>query len=345
MSSAVGALALLLLVVTSFGTAAVGHYIPEAGDSFSYHEVIALSDGTGNYSGYSENTVVDGSESVTGVQPNGTVSATYQYSGQWSSNAGGHQSYSSSGAFTFSSQTLHYVQGTDNQTGYTNPGVWFYTNSSLTVGSTFESLNTPMTVQSTDTSYPLPGSSVRYVETILAQGDGTYTRNDVYGVFSASYSWQEYYDPSTGYIVGYLYTEHDSDPTGDGFTYTDTLYVTSTTYALTAGPAPPPGSAASPFSPTLIATGIGVVVVVLLVVIAVVALSRRRPSLPAHSPQGAVSYLPPAGAPPPVRLNPSDQPAVQQIIIRDTVKVNCRFCGTLIDSTFERCPNCGAPRT
>jgi rubrerythrin len=44
-------------------------------------------------------------------------------------------------------------------------------------------------------------------------------------------------------------------------------------------------------------------------------------------------------------LTPSGQPAVQQIIIKETVKVNCRYCGSLIDSTAETCPFCGATRS
>jgi len=78
-----------------------------------------------------------------------------------------------------------------------------------------------------------------------------------------------------------------------------------------------------------------------------VARSRRRHPLPQHSGTGQVAYTPPPMGPPPpgIHLTPSGQPAVQQIVIKETVKVNCRYCGNLIDSTAEKCPFCGAART
>ncbi len=54
----------------------------------------------------------------------------------------------------------------------------------------------------------------------------------------------------------------------------------------------------------------------------------------------------PSAYPPPASVNliPGGQPAVQQIVIKETVKVPCRYCGTLMDSTATVCPQCGAPR-
>ncbi|HUI38155.1 MAG TPA: hypothetical protein VLY85_00830 [Thermoplasmata archaeon] len=339
------ALALALLAAPLSGSAG-SHYLPKAGDAFSYQETIALTDGVGNYTGYTETTAITGSESVTAVAPNGTASATYQYRADWSDNSGDTNQSSSSGPYTFSAQTFRYVQGTDDQTGYSHPFVWFYMNNSLPLGGTFYLLDSELSVVSDNTSYLLGTSPGRYVATIFSEGNGSFERNDEYGVFTATYNWRAYFDPATGFIVGYLYTEHDSDGAGDGFTWTDTLFVTNTSYALTPGAAPPPGSASGPIGTALLVGLVVLVVVVIAVVAVVVALARRRSRLPAHSPTGAASYRPPTGmAPPPIRLGAPDQPAVQQIVLRDTVKVNCRFCGTLIDSTLDRCPNCGAPRT
>ncbi len=345
MSSFVAAVALLLLLAPLAHVPVAGHYDPHTGDSFTYHETISLANGTGaNYSGYFENYSVVGTETVTATAPSGTESAHYRYSVNYTNNSGPLH-WTAEGNFTFSAVSFLYVNGTDNQSGLNGTGVWFYLNNALGVGDGFTVLTYPMTVESLNTSYHLGNDPGRWVATILAEGTGSYERNDEYGVFNASYDWKEYFDPATGYIVGYLYTEQDTNASnGNGFTWTDSLYVTSTTYALTPGTPPAAAMTPTPFTPEVIVALVLVILVIVVVIAWAVARSRRRPKLQAHSPTGRVSYYPPPGAPPPVRLNPSDQPAVQQIVIHDTVKVNCKFCGTLIDSTLDHCPNCGAPR-
>ena len=116
--------------------------------------------------------------------------------------------------------------------GYVNPSVWFVMDNSIPTGGTFSLLNTVMTVISTNYSYYLP-SQGRNVNVIFAQGQSSYQRNDIYGQFSATYTWKAYFDPSTGYIVGYSYNEQDNNNAGTGFTYTEELYVNSTSYPLT----------------------------------------------------------------------------------------------------------------
>ncbi|MGA9839518.1 MAG: zinc ribbon domain-containing protein [Thermoplasmata archaeon] len=333
----------LLLAVPSAAATGASHYTPQAGDGFHYTETILLGDGTGDYSAYTERTSINGTVGVTAVAANGTESASYSNSDSWSNSTGSASSWTSSGTFTFSAATFLYVQGTDNQTGYTNPSVWFYMDNTLGSGGQFVALNTPMTVESTDANYALGAPLSEDVATIYGEGSGSYERNDVYGVFTATYTWKEYLDPSTGYVVGYVYTEQDSNSSGDGFAITDALYVTSTTYPLTLANAPAAGSG-STFPFLLVGVIVGAVVIILLVVWVVVR-SRRGPSLPPHSAGGEVHYGPPPGAPPPIHLTPSGEPAVQQIVLRETVKVNCRYCNALIDSTASVCPNCGAPRT
>jgi hypothetical protein len=340
------AVALVVLILPAAGAAGDGHYVPKAGDQFHYAETIFLNGGIGNYTGYTESTYLNGTLGVTAVAANGTESASYSSSGRWSNNTGSSQSLLSSGTFTFSATSFLYVQGTDNQTGYTNPYVWFYMDNTLADGATFYLLNTQMSVTSTDASYALASTPGKYVSTIEAQGTGSFQRDDEYGVFTASYTWTSYFDPATGYVVGYLYTEQDRDSSGDGFTMTDLLYVTSTSYPLTSAAAPSTPSSSSPsFLPYLVV----VVIVLVLIAVLVVALrsrSRRTTPLPRHSAGGAVSYAPPPGSvPPPIGLIPNQQPPVPQVVLRETVKVNCRYCGTLIDTTDSVCPNCGAPRT
>ncbi len=343
-------LALAPLLVAAFALGSAGaaassaHYVPNSGDGFHYQEVIVVNDGVGNYTGYTDQTTIDGSIGVTGVLPNGTESADYQYTQSWADNQGQSSTITSSGNFTFSATTYHYVQGTDNQTGYANPYVWFYMNNSLPVGGSFYALNTPMTVESLTTSSPAATSPTGYAVTIYAIGSGSYQRNDSYGVFTATYTWKEYFDPATGYIVGYTYTEQDRNG-ANGFTYTDTLGVTSTTYALQAGPPPPTGPNTSSAFPTFVLyAGIALVILVVIIIVAVVVVARNRshPSLPRHS--GPTGGGGPVWAPPPVALGSAGGPA-PQVILRETVKVNCRYCGTLMDSTATVCPKCGAPRT
>jgi hypothetical protein len=339
-------LVLAVVLLAAASPAGVGgHYIPKVNDGFHYTETVNLGSGSGNYSGYTESTSVNGLVVVTAVDGNRTESASYSNTDSWSNNSGSEYQWSSSGVFTFSATTFLYVQGTDNQTGYTNPLVWFYMNNSLAPGATLYLLNTPMNVVSTDYVYSVGSPLNQAVKTIFVEGNGTFQRNDVYGDFTATYNWKAYFDPSTGYVVGYLYSESDTNGLGDGFAIADTLYVTSTSYPLTSASSSPSG-----ISETLVIALVVVVVVVVIVVIALLARSRRTAKLPQHSGRGNIGFgpppvMPPMGAPPPVRLTPSGQPPVQQVIIRETVKVPCRYCGTLIDSTATVCPNCGAPRT
>ena len=346
----------IVLLVLSSGAAVPLGYVPHPGDKFVYAETIQISNGTGNYTGYTEVDHYTGNIAVTAVAANLTVSASYAASGNWSNNQGQSGPWAEKGTFSFSASTYHYVQGSDNQTGYVDPYTWFFMDNTLASGQSFYSLNTHMSVVSTNYSFPLASSSTGYVKTIFAEGNGSYQRNDSYGVFDASYNWKEYYDPGTGFIVGYRYTETDRDAGGNGFTYTDDLTDTSTTFSLT-----PAAATTSPSSPSqggvsagnelVIAMVLLVVAVVVIVIIAVL-LKRRSQgqpkmdrNIPRHAHAEVPAQAPTYGPPAPVRLTPADQPAVQQIVIRETVKVPCRFCGTLIDSTDTSCPKCGAPRT
>ena len=274
--------------------------------------------------------------------------AGYYNLDNYQNNQGATNTSTVSGNFGFSPTTLLYVIGTDDQVGYTNPHVWFFMDSTLAEGATFYALNTEMTVVNTSFSYDLDTAAGGYVTTIYSLGTGSYERDDAYGMLTATYTWKMYFDPTTGYIVGYSYVEQDSNSTGNGFTWTDTVHVTHTSYALTPGSAPPSSSGGSSNNGLLLDIVVLVVVIIVIAVIAVaLSRARRRPSLPRHSSTGQVSYVPPpmGPAPPGIRLTPSGQPAVQQIVVKETVKVNCRFCGALIDTTAEKCPFCGAART
>jgi hypothetical protein len=264
----------LLLSLSLFSARVIASYVPHQGDYFSYYEVQNLGNGAGDYTGYSEQTIINGTEMMNGVSGDGIVSANYSYSWAWNDNTGATDTGSPSGDFTFSSVTFLYVNGTDDQTGYVNPTVWFCMDNSIPEGGTFYLLNTAMMVMSKNYSYYLPSQN-RTVNTIFAQGNSNYPRNDEYGQFTATYTWNAYFDPSSGYIIGYNYVEHDANSSGTGFTYTENLYVDSTSYPLTTAAASNPGGGNS----YLMQYGgyiVAIVIIIVIILIIIYAASRRR---------------------------------------------------------------------
>jgi hypothetical protein len=321
-------LSLVALLLSPAASIASAHYTPAPHDGFSYDETVSVGNGVGNYAGYTESTVINGSVEVTSVLANGSDQSLYYNDDHYQNSSGAQYSWSSSGSFAFSPTTFLYVDGTDNQTGYTNPSVWFFIDSTVSAGSSVTLLDSVFQVVSTSANYNLDTAAGGTVRTIFLEGNGSYERNDAYGTFSAVYNWKAYFDPGTGFIIAYVYTETDSDPSGDGFTYTDVLAVSHTSYALTPGSGGSSSSGSSSNSSsvdwTLVVVGLVIaVVVIVLVVVLVLVLSRRRRSLPRHSASGQVRYAPPptGPAPPPINLTPGGQPAVQQIVIKETVKV------------------------
>jgi hypothetical protein len=323
-------------------------YSPRLGDSFSYSENTTVNNGQGSYAGYADQTQTTGVERVTLVDAN-VVSSYYVYSYQYNNSQGNSTSGSSSGSYTWSSGNFTYLNGTDHQVGYSKPVyVWFAMNSSLPVGAAFQALNTQFTVLSTNYSLLLPTERDQYVQTIETEGTGQYQRDDSYGAFTASYTWHEYFDRATGYIVGYDYVEHDNGQyqgQPGGFTYNDTLYVTKTSYplALASGHATTAlnGGGLGSYDVYLAA----VLVAVLVIAVAAYAISRRRRrrALPKHS--AAPVTPPPAQSSEPweSKVGLGSKPP-EQVVIREVAEVNCKYCGTLIPTTAQTCPVCGGPR-
>ena len=338
----------LLIVITSLSlvlTAIPVHanYAPKQGDYFMYHETIDVNNGQGpTYTGYSDHTDTDGTEKMNTVYSNGTVASHYNYAWTLHDNQGTPtKSGSSAGNFTWSSTSFYYVKGNDSQIGYVSPlHVWYYMDSSQSLGATFYLLNTQMSVLNKNYSYQLPSQN-RYVQSIQAQGRNSYFRNDAYGKFTASYTWTTYFDPSTGYVIGYSWVEQDSGSSGDSFTYTENLYVTTTSYSLATGTAPPPDLS----SLLYLIVGIGVVVLIIVILVVAAIYIRRKSRMPEHSydySRVPAPYTPPA--PQSINLEPKQQPA-QQVVIREVAKVKCKYCGALVDSTALVCPVCGGPTT
>ncbi len=346
--------AFLLLFAAAANAHTAFGYTPQRGDFFNYSETTTVNNGNGVYTGYTDQLDTTGMEQVNSV--NGSIASThYNYSYKYSNNQGNSTSGSSSGNYTWSVSTFTYVNGTDNEIGfggisYSKPlYVWFAVNSSLEVGSTFYVLNSQFTVLSKNYTLYLPTEN-RYVQTIRTEGTGQYQRNDSYGIFTASYTWYEYFDPTTGYIVAYNYVEQDTGQyqgqTGS-FTYTDDLYVTSTSYSLTAA-SPTTSSTATTTShgnitvlPTFLVSLVVLAGIVLIIGVVVYAATRKsRERLPKH-PYTSTPSQP--SAPFQSKIDLGSKPP-EQVVIREVAKVNCKYCGTLIPTTAERCPYCGGPR-
>jgi hypothetical protein len=315
----------ILLFFVLFSNSVIAGYVPHPKDHFSFYEVENLGNGTGNYIGYSAQTILNGTETINGVNGNGIVSANYSFLWTWSNSTGAVKTGNVSGNFTFSSITFLYVNGTDDQTGYVNPTVWFCMNNSILAGNTFYLLNTKMTVISKNYSYYL-SSQKRNVYTIFAQGNSSYQRNDMYGQFMAKYTWNAYFDPSSGCIVGYDYTEQDTNAsTGTGFTYTDNLYITSSSYSLTTVPT----TSTNEFSD--VAFIVLIVIILTVIVIIVYAVSIRR--LPKRLPQqsNTLSEMPSSGDTTP------NGPAIKcpqcgaPIYFGDKNITNCSYCGVEVE--------------
>ena len=264
-------LAIPFLSFALVATPVLAAFNPHPGDTFNYYEVQNLSNGTGDYAGYTEQTKINGTEIINGLTGDGNVSAFYSWTSTWRNSQSQSQNNASSGNFTFSPTTFLYTNGTDDQEGYVNPTVWFCIDPSTSRGSTFDLLNTMMTVINAKQSYYLPSQS-RNVYTIFAKGNSSYQRDDAYGQFTATYTWDTYFDPASRYIVGYSYTEQDINGS-TGFTFIDTLYITSSSYSLTIVPE-------TNVTTILIVVAIIIVVIIIAVSIILHRRSSKRSNMP-----------------------------------------------------------------
>lgn len=221
----------IIIAAIAIGANSAYAFSPQVGDSFKYYEAQDLGNGTGTYDGYWEHTIVTGGEQMNSVT-NGVVAANYSYSWTFTNSSGSHTTGGQAQPFTYSASNFGYITGSDqeNPSIYTNPTVWFAMHNDLPIGAKFQSLNTQMTIMSKNFSYYLPSLN-KNVVTIFASGTGTFHRNDIYGDFSAPYTFNEYFDPTTGYIVAYTYSEHDGNNDAT-FDYHENFYVTQTSYQL-----------------------------------------------------------------------------------------------------------------
>ncbi len=228
---ALAAVALALTFVLLSAAPAVAG-APHVGDYFEFDQTTTISDGTGYYyGGYSETTQYHYRYTIQSV---GTDSAALQGGGSWtySNTTTPTTSGTESFTLTYSLTNRSYLSGIDLP--WLSPAtakVWFWIPVPAKVGDPVQILDEPLTVQSTSATYWI--GAVPHTA-ILVGGTGTYPRDDVYGNFSADYTDQYYFDPSTGFVLAEKYSELDTGVDlylGNSFVNTTTLTVTSSSYS------------------------------------------------------------------------------------------------------------------
>lgn len=221
--------AALALLGASVGSTAA-QQLPQVGNYFDFNDNIYLTDGTGNYTGYTETETSNYHYQVTRVVgDNVTLDGRGPWS--WSNSTGTSSEGYWAENFSFSTSTRLYTQGFDVLGPYTDPSVWFWVPTPLSVGETVRILDTNYTVESLSATYWTPNFPyVAYTGAELFAA-GTYTRNDIYGVYTATYTDTYYFDPTTGWVLAEYYDESDSGAEG-GFQYDEQVWVTQASFPL-----------------------------------------------------------------------------------------------------------------
>lgn len=218
------------LVLLSAAPAVAGP--PQANEFFEFDQTTKVSDGGGAYYGYEETTQSHYRYTVASVSgDNATVQAvgSWSYSNTTGMSSSGNPSYTP----VFSLSSRRYLSGIDVVVSDpSSAAVWFWISVPVSVGQVVHVLDENLTVQSVSATYWM--GAVPHA-TILLEGRGSYPRNDVYGNFTATYTDQYYYDPSSGFIVAEHYTEQDVG-TWEGlfasFQNSTSLSVSASSYAV-----------------------------------------------------------------------------------------------------------------
>ncbi len=216
----------LPIVLSSAAVAAT----PQTGDFFEYDYSTSVDNGGQAYAGYTDSLHAHYHYSVESVSGD---TVTVVGTGTWSYQDSNGLSNSGTDTYNpvFSTTSRRYLSGVD--ANVTGPAwVWFWIPTNVTVGQVVYVLDEPLTVKSLGATVWL--GAVPH-STVLLEGSGEYTRNDEYGLYTADYQDQYYYDRATGFIVSEQYTEQDTG-TWQGqpasFRYRATISVTASSYAI-----------------------------------------------------------------------------------------------------------------
>jgi ribosomal protein S18 acetylase RimI-like enzyme len=203
--------------------------VPTSGTNFTFQDNYQITNGGGNYSGYSESQNAQYHYTVLSiVGDNVTVngSGSYQWTNSTSSGSGNWAE-----TFAFSAVTRLYTSGFDVLGSYPNASVWFWIPTGLSEGQGVRILDTNFTVVSLASTVwltyfpPVPRIGVELM------ASGSYTRDDVYGVYTATFTDRYWFDPTSGFVIGEYYTEQDNGA-GGSFDYDEQLFVTQASYPL-----------------------------------------------------------------------------------------------------------------
>jgi RimJ/RimL family protein N-acetyltransferase len=224
----VGSVAVVLaLALPLVFSAYVAASPPRADDFFEYEYNTFVDEGAGDYTGYTDSMHSQARYSVGSVVGD---TVTLHGVGTWTfeGSDGTSQSGSTDVTPVFSLSTRQYLSGIDINSTILNPSVWFWIPSSVSVGKTIPVADEVLTVTSIAATVWL-GAMPR--STVLLEGSGSYTRNDAYGVFAATYHDQYYFDRESGFIVSEQYTEQDTSFSAS-FRFRGEVYVRASSYPI-----------------------------------------------------------------------------------------------------------------
>src|SRR5213594_4766172 len=199
---------------------------PRTADFFEYNYNTYADQGTDYYFGYSDKMISHARYTVQSVS--GDL-ATVHGLGSWTFDGsdGTHQSGVTDVTPAFSVSTRRYVSGIDVNAS-ANATVWFWVSMPLAQGQTLQILDDVFTVISTDVTV---WNGIIPHRTIQLQASGTYTRDDAYGNFAATYTDRYYFDPDSGFVVAESYEERDTNPSAT-FRFRAEVFVTASSYAV-----------------------------------------------------------------------------------------------------------------
>ena len=197
-----------------------------AGDYFEYDYNTHVGNGKDYYEGYSD-TMRSSSRYVIEAVGSDTVIASATGSWTFEGSDGAFDNGVLDMNFSFSKSSRRYIGPPDVEGVYSDPSVWFWIPSNLDKGQTVRILEDMYTVTSAEKSVWM--GLVPHLVTEL-KASGVYTRDDDYGVFSASYHDTYWFDRATGYLVAEMYDEKDVNSEAS-FTFTADLKVTSSSYS------------------------------------------------------------------------------------------------------------------
>ena len=222
----------LALVVPLFLSTAAVAATPRTGDFFEYDYNAYVDQGAEAYTGYSDSLHSHyrySIESVSGDNVSVLGVGSWNFQGSDGTSLSGSDTYTPA----FSLTTRKYLSGIDSPVqDPANATVWFWILTPVTVGQTVPILDDVLTVTSLSATF-WQGAVPR--DAILLEASGQYTRDDDYGVFTATFHDRYYFDRDLGYVIGEQFEERDVgfwQGAAASFRYRAEVFVTSSSYPM-----------------------------------------------------------------------------------------------------------------